>query len=52
MITQTARIIYNRGFIKKKGQRGYKYIVLGRDKPYLFKILANMYLKLTSSKCL
>ena len=36
-------------FIKKKGQPGYKYIVLGRDMPYLFKMYSdsNKYLSET-----
>jgi hypothetical protein len=29
------------GFIKKKGQPGYKYIVLGRGMPYLFRMYSD-----------
>ena len=29
------------GFIKKKGQPGYKYIVLGRGMPFLIRIYSD-----------
>jgi len=38
--TQITRIRFE-GFIKKKGQPGYTYIILGRDMPYLFKMYSD-----------
>jgi len=42
-------------FLKKNGQRRYKYLVLGRDTSYFVKatlILSKSFLKLIPSKCL
>jgi len=50
------RELVQRCFIKRNGQRRYKYIVLGRDRSYLVKkkstvILPKSSLKLISSSC-